>query len=864
MTKATKKNLRIEDRRRDWIEIRGARTHNLRAVDVDIPHWNLTVITGPSGCGKSSLALDTLFAEGQRQYLETLSLGARQWIDQLPRPPLESISGLLPTQRVDQHSRIGSPRSTVGTITEIYDYLRVLWARLGDARCSQCGQTIRQQSPEQILKWLMELPEQTKMVVLAPLVRGRKGSHQAVFEQIRKERLVRVRVDGTIYDIDAIPTLNPRQNHSIDAVTDRIVIRAGIETRLQEAIDLSLRLTGQLVVASFQRPDINAARKTIDWEDRSFSTVLACPDCQISLPELEPRSFSFNSPYGACEVCQGMGVEALALSTENESENESRPVSWEQICAACQGSRLNPIARQVRVSDVILTEVLQKPLCELEQQFAAMTFSESQQLIVEPLLREIHFRLGFLNRVGLGYLTLGRAADTLSGGEYQRVRLAAAIGTGLTNVCFILDEPSIGLHPRDTDRLIGVLNELVSRGNSVVVVEHDESVMRAAQCLIDMGPGAGAQGGQIIAAGSPTHVMQAHDSLTGAYLSGRKQMVRPVQRRRPDQGYIRLTGATGHNLKNVDLEIPLGIFTCVTGVSGSGKSTLINQTLVPAMLAHIGLPCQAAAPFRRISVDDNLERLVVIDQQPIGRNSRSCPATFLGLLDEIRKLFAATREAKSLGFKSNRFSFNASVGACSECQGHGSKKLSMSFLGEASVVCHVCRGKRFNPQTLAVKFRGHSIADVLEMPIATAAIEFRNISRIATVLDLLVEIGLGYLSLGQPATTLSGGEAQRLKLALELSTRRQGKTLYVLDEPTTGLHFEDVGRLLGVLNQLVESGNTVLVTEHHLDVMRFADWIVDLGPEGGSGGGRIMATGSPETISLSPTSLTGRFLVDQL
>lgn len=919
----------------DVIAVRGARVHNLQAIDVDLPHGEIIVVTGPSGCGKSSLAIDTVFAEGQRQYIETLSAFTRQYLDQLPAADVDAITGLLPTVKIDQHSTAVGPRSTVGTITEIHDFLRVLFARVGEVSCYRCGAAIGQQTSADIQRWIQRQPEGTKLMVLAPMVRGRKGKHLEVLEQIRAERLVRVRIDGELFDIENVPPLDSRRAHTIEAVTDRIIVRPGNDDRLRESIDLAIRLTGRLVGVSMQTSSDGQ-----EWSERLFSTELACPNCEISYPEIEPRTFSFNSPHGACGTCQGLGVteqfdpdrliperdkslaggavlawrvlgrKQLAKRLENLSPLLKRlsiapetPLadlsakSWQALwegtgkepglmraieaewataidprvyetleqarvalpCNACDGTRLGPTARAVRLGGLNIGDVAKLPLTDAAGWLEGLPPELREQPQAQLVIREIVHRLQFLDHVGVSYLTLDRAGSTLSGGELQRVRLASAIGTGLTNVCFVLDEPSIGLHARDNDRLIAAIAALRDAGNTILVVEHDEAVMRAADRIVDLGPGAGAQGGRIVAQGTPRTVERS-TSLTADYLAGRRKIALPGQRREPAERRLRLAGCRGHNLKNVDVEIPLGLLVAVTGVSGSGKSTLINQTLAPALtnqLYHARRPCE---PFDELTGAEWLDKFVEVDQRPIGRNSRSCPATYTGVFDEIRQVFAWTKRAKQAGFGPGRFSFNSGPGRCSECQGLGVRKLTMKFLPDVTVVCGTCDGHRYNDQTLSIRFRDFSIADVLEMPISQAAEVFTEFPRIHRVLQTLEQVGLGYLSLGQSATTLSGGEAQRVKLATELSSRETGAGLYLLDEPTTGLHFEDVRRLLEILQQLVERGNTVVVIEHHLDVIKTADWIIDLGPEGGAAGGQIVATGPPEEIMNVAASRTGQFL----
>ncbi len=936
---AKKREVRKKVVDRLYIDVRGARTHNLKALDVKLPHDELIVITGPSGCGKSSLAIDTIFAEGQRQYIETLSTYTRQYLDQLPAADVDSIEGLLPTVKIDQHSSSVGPRSTVGTITEIQDYLRLLFARFGEVYCHQCGERIGQQTADDILRWICRLPEGTKLIVLAPLVRGRKGKHEEVIEQIRSERLVRVRIDGELYDIENAPPIDARKSHTIEAITDRIVVRPGIEDRLRESIDLAIRLTGRLVGVSFQ--ELGANRDTSAWSERLFSTDFACPNCELSYPEIEPRTFSFNSPHGACSECQGLGVTeqfelerlipdrtrslvngaivawrglgkkqvlkrlervapilkrlSMAPDTPLEALSEkafqelwvgrdakcpgllrAMETEWSTAidvriyeslaqtrvklpCPTCSGKRLGKTALAVRLNGLNIAELAELSIdgaCEWLAKLSAQLSGVAQ---AEVVLKEIGFRLSFLERVGLVYLSLDRAGPTLSGGELQRVRLATAIGTGLTNVCFVLDEPSIGLHSRDTARLVESIQQLRDAGNLVLVVEHDEALMRAADRLIDLGPGAGLYGGKLMAADVPAKVMQT-ESLTGDYLSGRQKIAVPSQRRPASERMLQLFGASGHNLQNVDIQIPLGLLLAITGVSGSGKSTLINQTLAPALFNHFNLTKRATESFRELRGVEHLDRFVEVDQRPIGRNSRSCSATYTGVFDEIRRVFSWTKQAKLLGFSAGRFSFNSGSGRCHDCLGLGEKTLTMKFLPDMSAICGSCDGRRYNDQTLSVRYRDFTIADVLAMPISQAAEVFQEFSKISGVLQTLVDVGLGYLSLGQSATTLSGGEAQRVKLATELSTRETGRVMYLLDEPTTGLHFDDVRRLIDLLQKLVDKGNSVVVIEHHMDVIKSADWVIDIGPDGGVGGGRIVVSGTPEAVSQHQISHTAKFL----
>ena len=845
MPKTTRpaERLRSPKQARDGvIQIAGARVHNLQNVDVEIPRDALTVITGVSGSGKSSLAFDTLYAEGQRQYVDSLSAYARQFLDQIPRPDVDWIVGLAPTLAIDQKSGAAGARSTVATITEIYDYLRVLFARVGVPHCGQCGAAISTMHADSIRDLLLTHAEGTKLVVMAPLVRGRRGSHREVLEAIRVAGLIRARVDGEIYLLEDVPSLAPRRNHTIEAVVDRLVIRGDIETRLSESISLALRIGEGLLTALVQ--DDSGG-----WTESIYNTAMACIECGHGFAELEPRTFSFNSPYGACESCEGLGT----VTTDDVVA----------ICPACEGGRLKPDSLRVTIGSMAIHRLTALPLHEAADWMRSITsrLSPLHRQVASPIQNEVVKRIEFLMRVGVGYLTLDRPADSLSGGELQRVRLATSIGSGLVGVCYVLDEPSIGLHPADHDRLIESVIQLKTQGNTVVVVEHDEATMLAADHLIDMGPGAGSDGGRIISQGTPRQVTDDPVSITGKYLSGALAIpIRSERRNEEDTQWMELVKASTHNLKDISVRFPLGRFVCVTGVSGSGKSSLVNDTLYPAIAKKLGLVTPSSGKFQELRGFESIDKVVRIDQSPIGRSPRSCPATYAGVLDEIRKVYAATREAKTRGYAASRFSFNSAAGQCELCKGHGVERIEMNFLSDLFVTCTRCGGRRFNRQTLQVRFKGASVADVLDMTVDQATTFFENVPRIEHRLQSLRAVGLGYVHLGQPSTTLSGGEAQRIKLGTELARRATGQTLYLLDEPTTGLHFADVQRLVEVLQTLVDAGNTVLVIEHNTDLIAAGDWVIDLGPEGGLGGGHLLAEGTPEEVADHPDSATGRYL----
>ena len=935
---------------KEYIEIRGAREHNLKNVSLKIPRDQLTVITGLSGSGKSSLAFDTIYAEGQRRYVESLSSYARQFLGQMDKPDVDTIEGLSPAISIDQKTTGRNPRSTVGTVTEIQDYLRLLWARVGVPHCPRCGMEIRRQTIDEIVDAICRKPEGTRMQILSPLVRGRKGEHRDLLENARKSGYVRARIDGTLYDLEETPDLDKKKRHTIEIVVDRLILRDGKEfrQRLTDDVESAAAKGSGLVIA--------------DWMDQGetlYSMNYACPDCGISVEELSPRMFSFNSPYGACPTCSGLGTlkkisrEALfpdenlslregALNAMGFNTAESggiaaqyfaamgekygftmdTPVSRipeegmqailygtgkekinityegargkgeystafegviptlerryqettseamkqtyeeymsEEICPDCRGMRLKPEARAVTVGGKSLPEVCDGSIEETRRFFRELKLEGSEKIIAEQILREIDSRLGFLSDVGLGYLTLSRGAATLSGGEAQRIRLATQIGSALMGVVYILDEPSIGLHQRDNARLIATLQRMRDLGNTVIVVEHDEETMMAADWIVDVGPGAGLHGGNIVAEGTAEQIMACPDSLTGQYLSGKKTIPVPKTRRKAT-GYLTIRGAAEHNLKGIDVKIPLGVMTCVTGVSGSGKSSLVNEILYKDLARKLNRAKTKPGQFDRIEGIEKLDKIIMIDQSPIGRTPRSNPATYTGLFDMIRKLFAMSPEAKARGYKENRFSFNVKGGRCESCQGDGVQKIEMHFLPDIYVPCDVCHGRRYNRETLEVTWHGKNIFEVLEMTVEEGLTFFENHPQILRKLETLYDVGLGYMKLGQASTTLSGGEAQRVKLATELSRKATGRTIYLLDEPTTGLHMADVDKLISVLQRLTDAGNTVLVIEHNLDVIKVADRVIDLGPEGGDGGGTVVAEGTPEQVAACPGSHTGEYL----
>ena len=902
----------------DRITVHGARQHNLRNVDVEIPRNTLTVVTGLSGSGKSSLAFDTIYAEGQRRYVETLSTYARQFLDQMERPDVDSIDGLSPAISIEQKTTSRSPRSTVGTITEIYDYLRLLWSSIGVPHCPLCGSEISRQTTGQILQHVLALEPDNRVMVLAPVVRGRKGEYRKDLEKLARQGFVRARVDGVLRSLDEEIQLDRRKNHTIEVVVDRLMVKPGIEKRLEASIETATKLAGGLVIVS-----------VVNGEERLYSRELACTQCGASIPRLEPRSFSFNSPYGACEECTGLGSKwafdpaklvaddtkpllqgglaqaafsAYAQHKLHEAASRSRidlRAPYEELpakartvlmeaviralqdayddateeyrdwltefmspveCPACNGRRLKPAGLAVRVRAYSIAEFTALPISRALATVRNWEFGEREMQIAGRVLDEIRRRLEFLAAVGLEYLSLERSAATLSGGEAQRIRLATQIGSKLRGVLYVLDEPSIGLHPRDNGRLLDTLVALRDMGNTVLVVEHDAETIGRADYVIDLGPGAGRLGGQVVASGAPADISANPSSLTGQYLSGALKIPVPAERRKPNGKYLRVLGATEHNLKNVDVEFPLGLLTLVTGVSGSGKSTLVNEILYRVLARRIYGSREEPGSHRAVEGLEQIDKVIRIDQSPIGRTPRSNPATYTGLFTPIRDLYAMLPESRERGYKPGRFSFNVKGGRCEACQGDGLKRIEMNFLPDVYVTCDVCRGRRYNRETLQVKYKGRSIADLLESTVEEALGALENIPQIRPKLQTLSDVGLGYIKLGQSSTTLSGGEAQRIKLARELSRRQTGRTLYVLDEPTTGLHFDDVRKLLDVLQRLVSLGNTVLVIEHNLDVIKTADWIIDLGPDGGEYGGRVVAAGPPEQVCRSKKSYTGEAL----
>ena len=935
--------------KKHFIRIRGANVNNLKNLSVDIPRDKFVVFTGLSGSGKSSLAFDTIYAEGQRRYMESLSSYARQFLGQMEKPDVESIEGLPPAISIDQKSTNRNPRSTVGTVTEIYDYFRLLYARVGIPHCPKCGREIKKQTVDQMVDSIMSFPERTKIQLLAPVVRGRKGTHAKLLEQAKRSGYVRVQIDGNLYELSEEISLDKNIKHNIEIVVDRLIVKPGIEKRLSDSIETVLDLAEGLLMVD-----------TMDGNIHNFSQSFSCPDCGISVDEIEPRSFSFNNPFGACPDCLGLGykmefdidlmipdrslsildgaivvtgwqsctnegsfsraiLDALAreydfsLATPfeeypekiqdilingtnghsvkvyykgqrgegvydvafpglirnveqryRETGSDAMKQEYESFmritpCKTCKGQRLKKESLAVTVADKNIYEVTNLSIEKLKAFLADMQLSEQQQLIGRQILKEIRARVSFLSDVGLDYLSLGRATGTLSGGEAQRIRLATQIGSGLVGVAYILDEPSIGLHQRDNDRLLGSLMKLRDLGNSLIVVEHDEDTMRAADCIVDIGPGAGEHGGQLVAMGTAEDLMKNEDSITGAYLSGKLKIPVPLERRKPT-GFLTVKGAAENNLKNIDVKIPLGIMTCITGVSGSGKSSLINEILYKRLARDLNRARVIPGKHKDILGTDQLDKVINIDQSPIGRTPRSNPATYTGVFDQIRDLFAATADAKAKGYKKGRFSFNVKGGRCEACSGDGIIKIEMHFLPDVYVPCEVCKGKRYNRETLEVKYKDKNIYDVLNMTVEEALTFFENVPSVKRKIQTLYDVGLSYIRLGQPSTELSGGEAQRIKLATELSKRSTGKTIYILDEPTTGLHFADVHKLVEILKRLSEGGNTVVVIEHNLDVSKTADYIIDIGPEGGDKGGTVVAQGTPEEVAQSPVSYTGKYV----
>jgi excinuclease ABC subunit A len=829
-----------------YINIKGAREHNLKNIDLKIPRQAVTVITGPSGSGKSSLAIDTIYAEGQRRYVESLSAYSRQFLEQLQKPDVDFIEGLSPSIAIDQKTVSRSPRSTLGTITEIYDYLRVLYTRLGIAFCYNCGSEISTQEARDVMQGILALPEGTRIQVLAPIVKDRKGNYRKELQEMRNEGFVRARIDNEMADLTQEIILEKKKRHTIEIVIDRLIIRGGIERQLKEAVD-----------TAFKYSDTVVANLLKDNKDILFSTTTACQKCGISYPEISPRFFSFNSKAGACPTCNGLGFRDI-------SEDSLEP-GGQRFCRACKGFRLRREALSVKFGEIHIGEFSRMSVNDAISFLERLKLTDRERIIASRILKEVNDRLSFLVKVGLGYLTLDRPSLSLSGGEAQRIRLATQMGSSLTGVLYVLDEPSIGLHPRDCTRLLDSLSSIRDAGNTIIIVEHDEETIRWADYIIDMGPGAGVRGGWVVAAGTPAQIEKDDRSLTGRYISRALSIEIPARRRTP-AGFIGIRGASEHNLRDLDADIPLGLFTCVTGVSGSGKSTLIFDILYRAAEKNFSTGLELLPPGRheKITGLDLIDRVVSVDQAPIGRTPRSNPATYTGFFSFIRDLFALLPESRVRGYKTSRFSFNVSGGRCESCKGNGLIKVEMHFLPNVYVVCDKCKGRRYNAETLDITYKDKNIADVLDMTVSEALRFFENIPHIRRRLEVLEEIGLGYLQLGQPATTLSGGEAQRIRLSRELGRKSSGRTLYIFDEPTTGLHFVDIQRLLDVLNMLVDQGNTVVVIEHNLDIIKSADYLIDLGPEGGEEGGRLVAEGTPEEIADNTASYTGRFLKEKL
>lgn len=834
-----------------YIVIRGAREHNLKGINLEIPREKFVIITGPSGSGKSSLALDTIYAEGQRRYVESLSAYARQFLDQMDKPEVDFIDGLSPAISIEQKNTAKNPRSTVGTITEIYDYLRLLYARIGRPHCYQCGREIASQTVQQIVDQVMGLPLETKVQVLAPIIRGKKGEFHKQLRELQRQGFLRVRVNGVIRELTDEIELDKNKKHQIEIVVDRLVIQEPIKARLTDSVEIALKLAEGLVLI---QPG-NAS-------ELLFSERFACIECGISLPEITPQLFSFNSPYGACRACGGLGMRPSGDGSSDHNGEENYIDS--QPCPTCQGQRLRPEALAIKIADKSVSQLTALNINQAQEFFKQLSLSSHQYFIASNILKEINARLDFLAEVGLDYITLDRSAATLSGGESQRIRLATQIGSRLVGVLYILDEPTIGLHPRDNQRLLRLLKGLRDLGNTVIVIEHDRDTIMTGDYIIDLGPGAGVHGGYLVARGTPGDILLNKDSLTGKYLSGKVSITLPTKRRLPAQGWLTIHQARQHNLKDIEVKIPLGLFTCITGVSGSGKSTLLVEILYRGLKQLLRGHRAMAGNCQQISGFERVDKVINIDQSPIGRTPRSNPATYTGIFTRIRDLFAQLPESRNRGYQPGRFSFNIKGGRCEACQGDGIIKVEMYFLPDIYVPCEVCRSKRFNRETLEIKYKGRSIADILDMTVDQACIFFQHIPRIVGKLETLRSVGLGYIKLGQSATTLSGGEAQRVKLAKELSRKSTGQTVYILDEPTTGLHFADIDKLLEVLNRLVDAGNTVIVIEHNLDVIKTADYIVDLGPEGGEAGGEVIAYGTPEEVAHVCRSYTGRFLKDIL
>ncbi|MGN8631096.1 excinuclease ABC subunit UvrA [Blautia sp. HCP3S3_G3] len=938
---------------KNFIKIRGANVNNLKNLSVDIPRNQFVVLTGVSGSGKSSLAFDTIYAEGQRRYMESLSSYARQFLGQMEKPDVDLIEGLPPAISIDQKSTNRNPRSTVGTVTEIYDYFRLLYARVGIPHCPKCGREIRKQTVDQMVDSIMAFPERTRIQLLAPVVRGRKGTHAKLLEQAKKSGYVRVQIDGSLYELSEEISLDKNLKHNIEIVVDRLVVKPGIEKRLSDSIETVMNLADGLLMVD-----------TMDGNIHNYSQSFACPDCEISIPEIEPRSFSFNNPFGACPACLGLGYKMefdpdlmIPDKSLSISEGAIRVTGWQSCtdkgsftraildalsreyqfsldtpfqeypqeiqdmlihgtnghsvkvhykgqrgegiydvafpgliknveqryretgsdtmkqeyetfmritpCKECKGQRLKKEALAVTVGEKNIYEVTNLSIENLKKFMEELKLTPQQELIGKQILKEIRQRVGFLSEVGLDYLSLGRATATLSGGEAQRIRLATQIGSGLVGVAYILDEPSIGLHQRDNDKLLGALMRLRDLGNSLIVVEHDEDTIRAADCVVDIGPRAGMHGGELVEIGTAEDLMKNPDSLTGAYLSGKIKIPVPAERKKPT-GFLRIRGAAENNLKNINVDIPLGVLTCVTGVSGSGKSSLVNEILYKRLARDLNRARTIPGKHKDILGEEQLDKVINIDQSPIGRTPRSNPATYTGVFDQIRDLFAATADAKAKGYKKGRFSFNVKGGRCEACSGDGIIKIEMHFLSDVYVPCEVCKGKRYNRETLAVKYKDKSIYDVLNMTVEEAMTFFENVPSIRRKIETLYDVGLSYIKLGQPSTELSGGEAQRIKLATELSKRSTGRTIYILDEPTTGLHFADVHKLVDILKRLTEGGNTVVVIEHNLDVIKTADYIIDIGPEGGDRGGTVIASGTPEEVAANPVSYTGKYVAKYL